>query len=132
MFVSVAIIVALGFMGNMVQSNSIGEAFYNAFGVPRIVMGVLAAAIAAFIFIGGVKRLASVTEKMVPLMAGLYIVRAPVALFINREALPAALRSIFARSFHPPALCAGLALPGASDVIPLGPVRPPLLTHADK
>ena len=107
-FFSVAIILALGFMGNMVQSNSIGEAFYNAFGVPRIVMGVLAAAIAAFIFIGGVKRLASVTEKMVPIMAGLYIVGGLVVLFINREALPGAIKSIFVCAFDPQAMFGGV------------------------
>ena len=53
-FFSVAIILALGFMGNMVQSNSIGEAFYNAFGLPRLAVGIAVAAVAAFIFIGGV------------------------------------------------------------------------------
>src|SRR5699024_8086762 len=119
-FFSVAIILALGFMGNMVQSNSIGEAFYNAFGVPRIVMGVLAAAIAAFIFIGGVKRLASVTEKMVPVMAGLYIVGGLVVLFINREALPGAIRSIFVCAFNPQAMFGGVAGLGVKEAMRYG------------
>ena len=39
-FFSAALILALGFMGNMVQSNSISDAMYNAFGVPKIVVGV--------------------------------------------------------------------------------------------
>ena len=122
-FFSVAIILALGFMGNMVQSNSIGEAFYNAFGVPRIVMGVLAAAIAAFIFIGGVKRLASVTEKMVPVMAGLYIVGGLVVLFINREALPGAIRSIFVCAFNPQAMFGGVAGLGVKEAMRYGVAR---------
>ena len=122
-FFSVAIILALGFMGNMVQSNSIGEAFYNAFGVPRIVMGVLAAAIAAFIFIGGVKRLASVTEKMVPVMAGLYLVGGLVVLFINREALPGALKSIFVCAFEPQAMFGGVAGLGVKEAMRYGVAR---------
>ena len=122
-FFSVAIILALGFMGNMVQSNSIGEAFYNAFGVPRIVMGVLAAAIAAFIFIGGVKRLASVTEKMVPVMAGLYIVGGLVVLFINREALPGAIKSIFVCAFDPQAMFGGVAGLGVKEAMRYGVAR---------
>ena len=45
-FFSVAIILALGFMGNMVQSNSISEAFFTAFGIPKLVMGIICAVIA--------------------------------------------------------------------------------------
>ena len=71
-FFSVAIILALGFMGNMVQSNSIGAAFSNAFHIPALVVGFFVAAVSAFIFIGGVKRIASVTEKLVPVMAVLH------------------------------------------------------------
>ena len=71
---SLLIILALGFMGNMVQSNSIGDAFANAFGLNRLLVGVIVAAIAAFIFLGGVQRIASVTEKIVPVMAAFYIV----------------------------------------------------------
>ncbi|WP_367926252.1 alanine/glycine:cation symporter family protein, partial [uncultured Ruthenibacterium sp.] len=73
-FFSIAIIFALGFMGNMVQSNSIGAAFATAFHVPPLLVGFLVAAVAAFIFVGGVKRIASVTEKLVPIMAVFYIV----------------------------------------------------------
>ena len=62
-FFAVAIILALGFMGSMVQSNSIGEACQNAFHIPSWVMGLIVCAIAGFIFIGGVQRIASVTEK---------------------------------------------------------------------
>ena len=70
-FFSVAIILALGFMGNMVQSNSISDAFYTAFSVPKWVMGVIVAVLAAFIFIGGISRIASFTENVVPVMAAL-------------------------------------------------------------
>ena len=75
-FFAVAVILALGFMGNMVQSNSISDAFYTAFSVPKWVMGVIVAVLAAFIFIGGISRIASFTEKVVPVMAALYLVGA--------------------------------------------------------
>ncbi len=71
---AIFIVLALGFMGNMVQSNSIGVAFsevFNARGipVPSLAVGVLVAAVAAFIFLGGTDRLAAVVEKLVPLLA---------------------------------------------------------------
>ena len=72
-FFSVAIIFALGFTGNMVQANSISVAFNTAFGAPMIVVGIICAIIAAFIFLGGVGRIAAVTEKVVPIMALFYM-----------------------------------------------------------
>ena len=72
-FFAVAIILALGFMGCMVQSNSIGDTFANAFGVPTLDRGHRAGrSSAALIFLGGVQRLASVTEKIVPIMAAAF------------------------------------------------------------
>ena len=71
---AVFIILALGFMGNMVQSNSVGAAFSEVFevanvNVPPIEIGLEVAAIAAFIFFGGTKRQAAVLEKVVPIMS---------------------------------------------------------------
>ena len=68
-FFSIAAILALGFMGAMVQSNSSAESVTNATGVEGWIVGLVVAAIAAFIIIGGIQRIASVTEKMVPIMA---------------------------------------------------------------
>jgi len=106
---SVLIILALGFMGNMVQSNSIGDAFHNAFGVNRLVVGVVVAAIAAFIFLGGVQRIAAVTEKIVPVMAAFYIVGCIVILVMNARVLPNALKQVFVLAFQPQAMAGGLA-----------------------
>ena len=106
-FFAIAIILALGFMGNMVQSNSIGDAFHTAFGVPKLVVGVVVAVIAAFIFLGGVRRIASFTEKIVPIMALFYIVGCIIILCINHETLLAALRSIFVCAFDPQAVFGG-------------------------
>lgn len=99
-FFSIAIIFALGFAGNMVQSNSIGDSFHNAFGISPLIVGVICAAIAAFIFLGGVKRIASVTEKLVPIMALFYILGCIVILCI---------KSIFIGAFQPQALAGGIA-----------------------
>ena len=79
-FFAVAIILALGFMGCMVQSNSIGSTFETAFGIPSWIMGVVLVVICAFIFLGGVQRLAAVTEKLVPVMAVIFLVGALVVL----------------------------------------------------
>lgn len=106
-FFSVAIILALGFMGNMVQSNSIGDAFHTAFGIPKLLVGIAVAFIAAFIFLGGVKRIASFTEKIVPIMAFLYIIGDLIILCINHAALPGALKSIFVCAFDPQAIFGG-------------------------
>ena len=108
-FFSLAIILALGFMGNMVQSNSIGDAFHNAFGISKPVVGVIIADVAAFIFLGGVTRIASVTEKLVPVMAAFYIVGCVVILGMNAAALPNAFAQIFVLAFRPQAMAGGLA-----------------------
>ena len=108
-FFSLAIILALGFMGNMVQSNSIGDAFHNAFGISKPVVGVIIAAVAAFIFLGGVTRIASVSEALVPVMAAFYIVGCVVILGMNAAALPNAFAQIFVLAFRPQAMAGGLA-----------------------
>ena len=108
-FFSVAIIFALGFAGNMVQSNSIGDSFHNAFGISPIIIGVICAAIAAFIFLGGVARIASVTEKLVPVMAMFYIVGCAIILCLNHATLIEAFRSIFVGAFQPQAIAGGVA-----------------------
>ena len=105
---SVLIILALGFMGNMVQSNSIGDAFANAFGVNRLLVGIVVAAIAAFIFLGGVQRIASVTEKIVPIMAAFYILGCVIILIMNAKALPDTFAQIFVLAFDPQAMARGL------------------------
>ncbi len=106
-FFSVALILALGLMGNMVQSNSIGEAFQNAFNIPSWVCGIVVAVIAGLIFIGGLQRIASVTEKIVPIMASLYLLGAIVLLCMNITKVPEAFGLIFKYAFNPTAIIAG-------------------------
>lgn len=96
-------------MGNMVQSNSIGDAFHNAFAVNRVVVGVVIAVLAAFIFLGGVKRIAAVTEKLVPIMALFYIIGCVIILVMNASAIPNAFVQIFTLAFQPQAIAGGVA-----------------------
>lgn len=106
-FFSVAIILALGFMGNMVQSNSIGNSFSVAFGVKPISVGIVVAIIAAFIFIGGIKRIARVTEKVVPIMAIIYVIGCLIILFMNPQGVGKAFHDIFVAAFKPEAVLGG-------------------------
>ncbi len=106
-FFAIAAILALGFMGSMVQSNSIAESCFNAFGVPVWIVGIICAAVAAFIFIGGIQRIASVTEKMVPFMAGIFLVGGFAVLCIRIKYVPETFALIFKYAFTPDALIGG-------------------------
>ena len=106
-FFSVAIILALGFMGCMVQSNSIGATCSTAFGIPSWVMGVVVALFAGFIFLGGVDRIASVTEKLVPVMAALYLLGGLVVLALRFRYIPETFALIFRYAFMPNAIIGG-------------------------
>lgn len=122
-FFAVAIILALGFMGNMVQSNSIGDAFYTAFGVPKISAGIVVAAVSAFIFLGGVKRIAAITEKLVPIMAIFYICGALIAIGMNAQNILPALQSIFVGAFTPQAVMGGAIGISIKEAVRFGVAR---------
>jgi len=106
-FFSIAIILALGFFGCMVQSNSIGSTFQTAFGVPSWIVGVILVVICAVIFLGGVQRLASVTEKIVPIMAALFVLGGLVVLVARIQYIPATIGMIFKYAFQPQAILGG-------------------------
>lgn len=106
-FFAIAIILALGFFGCMVQSNSIGSTIETAFGIPSWVAGVVLVVICGFIFIGGVDRLASVTEKIVPIMAAIFLVGGLGVLIIRAKYIPATFGMIFKYAFQPQAIIGG-------------------------
>ena len=122
-FFAVAITLALGFMGNMVQSNSIGDAFHTAFGVPKEAIGVIIAGICAFIFLGGVKRIAAVTEKLVPIMAAFYIMGSLVAIIMNAGSILPAFKSIFVGAFNPQAVLGGAMGVSVKEAMRFGVAR---------
>ena len=106
-FFAVAITLALGFFGTMVQSNSIGSTFNTAFGIPSWIVGIALVIICAVIFLGGTKRLASVTEKIVPIMAALFIAGGLILLIIRWRYVPATFGLIFKYAFKPQAIIGG-------------------------
>ena len=125
---AIFIILALGFMGNMVQSNSIGAAFSGVFesrniNIPPVAVGIILAVIAAFIFVGGTTRLAAVVEKIVPFMAGIYIVGSLILIGMNITALPGAFKMIFVGAFNPTAVVGGAAGITVREAIRYGVAR---------
>ena len=106
-FFAVATILALGFMGCMVQSNSIGETWSNVLGIPAWCIGIVITAVAALIFLGGIRRIASVTEKLVPVMAVLYIIGGIVVIVMRIQYIPETIGMIFKYAFMPNAIIGG-------------------------
>ena len=106
-FFAIAITLALGFMGSMVQSNSIAEACNKAFGIDTWIVGLIIAAVSAFIFLGGIQRIASVTEKLVPIMAVLFLAGGLVVLGFRFKEIPETIGMIFKYAFTPEALIGG-------------------------
>ena len=106
-FFAVAIILALGFMGCMVQANSIGSTFETAFGIPSWIVGVVLVVACAIIFLGGVQRLAAVVEKIVPVMALIFLLGGMVILVARAKYLPETFGMIFRYAFQPQAILGG-------------------------
>lgn len=106
-FFAIATVIALGFTGSMVQSNSIAATFHTAFGIPTWAIGILVAALSAFVFIGGISRIGRVTEKLVPVMAILFIIGCVAVLFSRITLLPETFGMIFRFAFSPEAVIGG-------------------------
>ncbi|MBU3181942.1 alanine/glycine:cation symporter family protein [Clostridium psychrophilum] len=121
-FFSITIIIALGFIGNMVQSNSISAAVSSDTNI-RIIIGVIVAALAGMIFIGGVGRIASFTEKVVPFMALFYIVGSLAIIIMNFSNLGHAFEMIFVGAFNPKAATGGLIGVGVKEAMRYGIAR---------
>ncbi|MBQ9536742.1 MAG: sodium:alanine symporter family protein, partial [Desulfovibrionaceae bacterium] len=122
-FFGVAIIIALGFIGNMVQANSISSAFQEAFDVPTWATGILLAILGGLVFTGGVKRIAATTEKMVPIMACLYLLGGLWIVITHFSAIPAAFKMIFVGAFDPSAATGGIIGAGVKEAMRYGVAR---------
>ena len=122
-FFAIAVILALGFMGSMVQSNSIAGSMETVFDANKanilftlggmdvtataVIVGAIVALLAAVIFIGGIKRIASVTEKLVPIMACIFLLGGLVIIIARIQYIPATIGMIFKYAFTPQALIGG-------------------------
>ena len=106
-FFAVAIMLALGCMGSMVQSNSISYSMQNAFHIPDYCVGIILVVLCILIFLGGIQRLASVTEKMVPFMAILFLVGGITVILLRIQYIPGTFGMIFHYAFKPQAILGG-------------------------
>ncbi|MDK4688480.1 alanine/glycine:cation symporter family protein [Kingella negevensis] len=122
-FFSIALIIALGFIGNATQANSIAGAVNVAFEIPEVAVGVILAIAAGSIFIGGINRIANVAQFVVPFMAVVYILCSVVILFMFSSHVPAMINHIFVAAFNPEAVLGGAAGIGMREAIRFGVAR---------
>lgn len=106
-FFAIAIIIALGFIGNMVQSNTIAVAFNSAFGVEKWIMGIIVCILAFLVFVGGMGRIAAVTEKLVPAMALMYIIGGTYVICVHAGQILPVFGLIIDSAFSPEAVFGG-------------------------
>lgn len=86
-------------IGNMVQSNSVADSLSVSFGINKLVTGIVLAALAAIVIIGGIKRIGQVTEKLVPFMAAFYIIGGLFIILSNISQIGNAFGLIFGSAF---------------------------------
>lgn len=125
---SVLIIIALGFMGNMVQANSVGGAMEAAFGISSEIVGAALALVSLAVFLGGVKRIVAVAEKVVPFMAVFFTVASLVVIVVNFRNIIPAFYDIFVGAFYPQAVLGGILGVSVQQAIRFGIARG-LFTH---
>ncbi|WP_439835311.1 alanine/glycine:cation symporter family protein [Aeromonas enteropelogenes] len=104
---SILNILALGLVGNMVQSNSIANAFHNSLGVSTWVVGICIAILVSLVVVGGLHYIAALNEKLIPIMASLYITGAIITLIVNYQYVSQAFYLIFVAAFSPQAAFGG-------------------------
>ncbi|MTI65329.1 MAG: alanine:cation symporter family protein [Firmicutes bacterium] len=95
-------------IGNMVQANSVAESLNVSLGISPVITGIVVAILTALVIVGGVKNIGKVTDKVVPIMASLYVIGALVILALNAEFVPKAFNMIFTNAFSAKAVGGGL------------------------
>ena len=123
-FFSVFIILALGFFGNMTQSNSIATSVHEAFSsIPLIAVGIVVAIIAALVFVGGIDRIANFAQLVVPIMALVYIVFSIIIIVKFRFNFLESIRIIFKSAFNTKAISGGALGYGLKRALTIGVAR---------
>jgi AGCS family alanine or glycine:cation symporter len=95
-------------IGNMTQANAIASSLNQVFNVPNVITGIAIALIVALVIIGGIKRIASVTEKLVPFMCVLYVIGSVIILVLNAGRLGHSFGLIFGNAFSMRSVGGGL------------------------
>lgn len=122
------LIVSLGFMGNMVQANSVGGAMESAFGIPPMLTGAVLGGLSLLVFGGGVRRIVSVSEKLVPAMALFFTAASLIVIFKNYRMILPSFGQIFIGAFVPEAVVGGVLGVSVREAIRFGVARG-LFTH---
>lgn len=104
-------------LANTVQSNTVSQVLLNNFNIPTLVSGVLMSLMVALVLLGGIKRIAQVAGKLVPLMTIIYLLSTMVILLINMTEIPAAFLLIIDSAFNGTAATGGFA--GATVMLAL-------------
>ncbi|WP_238941807.1 sodium:alanine symporter family protein [Bacillus sp. REN10] len=120
---AVFIVLALGFIGNMVQSNSIAAGFKGILPVPSIYIGIIIALLVGFVLFGGIQRIASFAEKTVPFMALLYIIGSIILLFQFKHEIIPVFEMIFKSAFQLEAAGGGVLGATIKEAIRYGVAR---------
>ena len=94
-------------IGNMTQGNSIAESVLNTFGIPKVATGAVLMVLTGLVILGGVNSISKVCEKLVPLMAGFYILGCIIILVINASYIPETFSVIIRSAFNPAAAGGG-------------------------
>jgi len=96
-------------IGNTVQSNSVAAAVHSSFGIPPMASGMVMMILVGLVLMGGIKRIADVAGKLVPLMAAFYIASGLLVLGMNASDIPTAFSLIISSAFTPVAAQGGFA-----------------------
>lgn len=104
---SILITICFGFVFNAIQSNTVTEAFRAAFGVDKILMGVILAVLTTLVIFGGVHRVAKISEVIVPIFAVGYILVSLFVIAINIDKLPDIFKLIIENAFGLKAIAGG-------------------------
>ncbi|MGC3939894.1 alanine/glycine:cation symporter family protein [Roseobacter sp. EG26] len=96
---SLALILSFGLVFSAVQANSIADATAAAFGIPKLVVGLIIGGLVSLVIFGGIKKIASVAEIVVPVMAGLYLLLALIVIIINIADVPGTFWLIISSAF---------------------------------
>lgn len=95
-------------MGNMAQSNSIATSLKDTWNVPAIVTGVVVSILIALVIVGGVKRIGTITQYLIPILSGAYILGALIVIVSNCERLPKVFNDILSQAFGISSVTGGL------------------------
>ena len=107
-------------MGNMAQTNTISDSISSTFGVSVFAVGLICAFITAVIISGGISRIGSFTEKLVPLMALAYIICSLYIFISNYKSIPYVFSSIFSCAFTSESVLGGLIGTAVKSAVSVG------------